>query len=383
MQRTDIEAIGDLLGEALDAGGALAQDTHAAIADRTFAAIGPASRPVQVIHDGISGAVYKGVRGALRGAAKHGSAAWARTVPADAPALTSTVGGSIAAGAVNGIWGDLLTERGSPLALTMTVRAGGADVPLTTEDIAAAYPAATPRLAIFIHGLCETDDAWRGLPPLRERGGEAPPPRIPFGDRLRDDLGITPVYVRFNSGLHISDNGRELARTIARLTAHWPAPVEEIVLIGHSMGGLIARSACHYALEDDLPWTADLNHVFCLGTPHLGADLEKGVHLLGWALDVAPESRAFAGILKRRSAGVKDLRFGSVAEEDWRDQDPDEFFRDRSTDEPFLPTAHYYFVGASLAPSPVGHVLGDLLVRAPSASGQGRTRRIPFEIDNG
>jgi pimeloyl-ACP methyl ester carboxylesterase len=378
MRAHDIEAIGDLLAEALDAGGLLVQDTHEAIARRSFAAVGPMGRPVQVIHDGIAGAVYRGVRGALRTAAKHGGAAWARSVPADAPALTSSAGGSIAAGAVNGIWGDLLAVRGSSLAFDMTLRSQGVDVATTAEALAGAFPNATSRLAIFVHGLCETDEAWKGLPSRRDAE-----PRVPFGTRLHDDLGYTELQVRFNSGLHISDNGRRLAALIDEVTQHWPEPVDEIVLVGHSMGGLVARSACHYALEDALPWTADVRHVFCLGTPHLGADLEKGVHLLGWALGLAPETRAFAGALKSRSAGVKDLRFGSCAEEDWRDQDPDEFFKDRCGDVPFLPDAHYYFVGATLAPAPVGHLLGDLLVRAPSASGQGRARRIPFEVDNG
>jgi hypothetical protein len=87
-----------------------------------------------------------------------------------------------------------------------------------------------------------------------------------------------------------------------------------------------------------------------------------------------------------RSAGIKDLRFGNCVEEDWCDCDPDEFLRDRCREVPFVPTTTYYFIGATLtrdSDSPLAQVMGDLFVRLSSASGRGRRRRIPFEIDNG
>jgi pimeloyl-ACP methyl ester carboxylesterase len=237
---------------------------------------------------------------------------------------------------------------------------------------------AGPRMAVFVHGLCETDDAWRLLPP----GG---PGRPSYGDRLRDELGRTPLYVRYNTGLHVSDNGRRLAQLLDELSSEWPHPLEEITLVGHPMGGLVARSACHYAALDGLPWSNAVRHVFCLGSPHLGADLEKGANVLAWALGLLPETRALAGALNARSAGIKDLRYGSRVEEDWRDSDPDELLRDRCGELPFLPGVSYYFVAASLRDGPLGTLLGDLVVRVPSASGRGRGRgrRIEFEVENG
>ena len=152
------------------------------------------------------------------------------------------------------------------------------------------------------------------------------------------------------------------------------------------MGGLVARSACHYGDVEGRRWTAAVRHVFCLGTPHLGADLEKGVNVLGWALGRLPETRPWGDVLNARSAGIKDLRFGACVEEDWSGcEDPDEFLRDRCQEVPFLPGAHYFFVGATLREGPVGALLGDLLVRLPSSSGRGdgRGRSIPFEVENG
>lgn len=377
MRTNDIEAVRDLLLDGLDAGGAIAEQTHAAIAKRSFDAVGPGAEPVRVMHDGIAAAVHRGVRGALRAATHHGGTALARRSNPAAAALTSRPAGAFAVGALNGLYGDHLARQASPLALAMTLHRDGAAVPATPAGLAAAFPDATGRVVVFVHGLGETEASWR-LPRRR-----AAAPRVPFGERLEQELGFSALYLRFNSGLHISDNGRELAVLLDALTAHWPVAVDELVLVGHSMGGLVARSACHYAQADELAWTATVRHVFCLGTPHLGADLEKGVHLLSWALRQVPESRAIAGLLTSRSVGIKDLRHGSCAEEDWHGVDLDAFFRDRCREVPFLPDAHYYFVGATLAPGPLGHALGDLLVRAPSAAGQGRNRRLPFPADHG
>jgi pimeloyl-ACP methyl ester carboxylesterase len=193
------------------------------------------------------------------------------------------------------------------------------------------------------------------------------------------------VHLRYNTGLRISQNGRRLAGLLDELIDAWPCGVEELVLVGHSMGGLVARSACHYAEQDRRRWTDAVRHVFCLGTPHLGADLERGANALGWALQRLPETRALGKFVNARSVGIKDLRYGSCIDEDWRDCDPDEYLRDRCQEVPFLPRAHYYFIAATLNEGPVGNLLGDLLVRIPSAAGRGngKGRRIPFEVDNG
>jgi pimeloyl-ACP methyl ester carboxylesterase len=203
---------------------------------------------------------------------------------------------------------------------------------------------------------------------------------------MHHDLGYTPVYLRYNTGLRVSDNGQQLARLLDDLVDAWPLPVEELALIGHSMGGLVTRSACHYGERTKNDWTAAVRHVVCLGTPHLGSRVEQSMNVAGWALGRVPETRPFAAIVNARSAGLKDLRFGSCIEDDWRDHDPDELLRDRCTDVPFLEQATYYFIGVTLTHDhqhPVASALGDLLVNYPSASGQGRRRNIPFEVDCG
>jgi pimeloyl-ACP methyl ester carboxylesterase len=337
VRRGDIEALGALAGDALAGGGTLIRGMHEGIASRPFEILGPAAAPVRVIHDGVSRAVYNGMRTGLRAAARGGARAAAHRAADGDPALGSAVRSSLALGALNGVYGGHLRGR---LELEMQVRRRGAEVPLTLEGVARAFPDATSRIVVFAHGLCETDVAWRAM--TRRPDGSR---RRSYGERLQDELSFTPVYVRYNSGLRVSENGRTLAHRLAELVAAWPVRVEEIVLVGHSMGGLVARSACHHAEQEDLVWADAVRHVFCLGSPHVDAGLEKGAAALSRALTRLPETRALAELLNARSAGIKDLPLGSRAETDWIERDPDEFLRDCHQELPFLPDANYHFLG--------------------------------------
>jgi pimeloyl-ACP methyl ester carboxylesterase len=380
VQRHEIRSLADLASEGTRVVTALVRDMHSGIAGRVFDSVGPASKPVQVIHDAIAAITYHAVdgavRGSLRGAGALAAEAWSNDDD-DTIQAHPAAGGAIAA--VNGIYGDQLTNRRNGFALTMQIHRHRRPVALTAASIAKAFPAATGRIVVFVHGWCLTELSWWRRP----RTGEA----FPYGTRLRTDLGFTPVYLRYNTGLHISQNGQNLADLLNQLHTLWPTvaeePLKEIVLVGHSMGGLVARSACHYGLQHEQPWTRDVRHVVCLGSPHLGADLEKGVNVASWALGQLPETRGLASFLNARSVGVKDLRFGALLDEDWRDADPDEFLQDRCHEVPFLPGAVYHFVATSAAPRAVGLLVGDSLVRPRSAAGRGRSRQVPFESAHG
>jgi pimeloyl-ACP methyl ester carboxylesterase len=377
VQGQEIRSLADLAGEGTRILTTLVRDTHSGIARRVFDAIGPAAKPVEAVHNTIAAATYNtvegGARAALRGVGEL--AAEAYHGDGDEPVESHpTAAGVIAA--LNGIYGDELANRGNGFALSMQIRDQGKPVTMNTAAIAAAFPEAGGRIVVFVHGWCMTEMSWRR--PARD--GEQ---SLPYGTRLRDDLGFTPVYLRYNTGLHISENGKALAETINQLQELWPVPVEEIALVGHSMGGLVVRSACHYGTERQHRWPEAVSHVVCLGSPHLGADLEKGVNAASWALARLPETKALSAFLNARSAGTKDLRYGALLDDDWRDGDPDEFLQDRCHEVPFLPGAGYHFVATTAGPRPVGVILGDRLVRPQSASGAGRSRRIPFEPASG
>ena len=380
MQRSDIQAVGDLAGEASSVVTRLVRGMHAGIAGRVFGSIGPSAAPTRTIHDGLTRAIYGGVGRGLRGAS-HALGAVAAEIWGDDghEALETRIGPAAAIAAVNGIYGDQLTERENPLAGAMAIRLRGRPVALSAESLATAFPTATNRVVVFVHGWCLTERSWSRQPRegLENRDSRS------YGERLQADLGFSPVHLRYNTGLHISVNGRTLAEILDRLHAHWPVPITELVLVGHSMGGLVARSACHYGAQQQHHWTGAVSHVVCLGSPHLGADLEKGVNIGSWALARLPETRAIATFLNTRSDGVKDLRFGACLDEDWSDGDPDEFLRDRCQEAPFLPHATYHFVASTVAPPLLGMIAGDHLVRSRSAAGRGTSRRIPFDAAQG
>jgi pimeloyl-ACP methyl ester carboxylesterase len=373
MRRDELTALGELTG---DAAGGLTdqiQELHDGIARRVWRAVGPAAEPVRLAHDQITRRAYTAARELTRAVLRGGAHAYAATQPRDGESIERSAIGRAAVGAVNGIWGDTLVRRRNALALPMAVRAAGRDVELDPAAIRAVFPNATGRIAVFVHGLCETDDAWM-------LGGAR---HVPYGFRLQAELGYTPVYLRYNTGLHISENGRELARVLDELVAAWPTEVHEVSLIGHSMGGLVARSACHYGA--DHAWCGQVRHVFTLGSPHLGAPLERGAARASLMLGRIPETRALlARPLNLRSVGIKDLRHGYLLDECWLDKDCDAFLDDTSEEVPFLPTASHYFVCATLSRDPdalAGRIVGDLLVLKASAWSQRQGEQLRFAIE--
>jgi pimeloyl-ACP methyl ester carboxylesterase len=378
MRSNEVRDVGALAGTVLGGGIGLIEGLHMAIADRSF---GGTNTEARIVHDGIAGAVYGSIGAASRGAARLVAAAAGTLSHPDAAPLDSSTRMRATLGALNGLWGDHLAESDSSLAFPTTIRHRGIDLAITPTTLAAAYPDAASRLIVFIHGLCETDESWHVDIEHRDDGNA-----VDFGERLGAGGRCTPLYLRYNSGRHVSASGADLADLLEDLVAAWPQPVTELVLVGHSMGGLVARSACHRADQREMPWVHLVRHVVCLGTPHLGAPLEKAVNVASWALHKLPETRGIAGVLNGRSAGVKDLRFGSLVEQDWHGVDADDFLTGRASEVPFLPHAAYYFIAVTVSHDrrhPLGMLLGDLLVQFPSASGKGRRRQLPFDVDKG
>jgi pimeloyl-ACP methyl ester carboxylesterase len=203
---------------------------------------------------------------------------------------------------VNGVYGDYLVRTANPLAIEMSLRHRGrpldpANPSGAMGDRADAVPGG--RILVLAHGLCLNDRHWH-------RNGHD------HGAALAAELGYTPLYLRYNTGRHIGDNGRAFAELLETVVANWPLPVEELVILGHSMGGLVGRSACHHAQEARHAWLAHLRKLVFLGTPHHGSPLERGGHGLDFVLEVSPYSAPFTRIGRTRSAGITDLRHGSV-----------------------------------------------------------------------
>ena len=388
VEQSEIREAGRLVGDAL--GGVVRSigHVHRSMSGRVFDAIGPVASPVRLVHDGLTGAVYATVAGAHAVAPRAGALALGERArrraaePSEQP-WSPRSRRARTLGVLNGLKGDAIAAEYPELAFRMTLRdhVVGGDVALTAAGVAAAYPDASDRVVVFIHGLCETDRSW--WDGAARRQGE---PSVSYGTLLNADLGYTPTYLRYNSGLPIAENGRALAELLDEVVEVWPVPIRHLVLVAHSLGGLVARSACHQAEQDRRRWAERVSHVICIGTPHLGAPLEQGVHRLVPVLEHLPETEPLADLLGNRSRGVKDLRHGVSMADEYHGDDPDEYLAHRRREVPFVEGVTYCFVGATITRDrdhPLGQLVGDLLVRYPSASGSDHHRTIPFELEHG
>jgi pimeloyl-ACP methyl ester carboxylesterase len=310
---------------------------------------------------GITGFVYRSVRGGMRMVGRGIDMSLA-PLTVLLPEGESTPARDAFLSAVNGVYGDYLARTGNPLALEMELRSHGHR--LDPQDPGSAFqagpnlPSPTGKLLLLVHGLCLNDQQWT-------RDGHD------HGKALADEFRCTPLYLRYNSGLHIAANGRSFADLLERVTRHWPVPVEELVILGHSMGGLVARSACHHGQEAGHAWLQHLRKLIFLGTPHHGAPLERGGHGLDFVMDLSPYSAPFTQIGKSRSAGIRDLRHGTIT-------------RDPSACVPLPEGVRCFAVAATLAERRgviAERLLGDGLVPLDSALGRhsdpSRTLELP------
>lgn len=337
---------------------ATTRDTHRAWADRVHGALrGPtrgASRVPELVHRAIATPVYAGTSLTLQALALGLGAAATHGV---GPRLEGDGGrGRFVRSAVNGLVGDRLHRQDQPLAIPMAVRVAGRDVPPDRAGLSEAFPDATGRVVVFVHGLCENEDYWSLG---RERLGTT------YAQMLAGQ-GWTPVILRLNTGLPLRENGVALASLMQRLVEAWPVQVDRVALVGHSLGGLVLRAAGAVATAEEHPWTDLVSDVVTLGTPHLGAPIAQGLGHGSRALARLPESAAFGRILDQRSVGIHDLVAGLA-----HDVAP-------------LPKARYRLVSATLTRSPdhpLGAVVGDLLVPVPSAHGRRSRRRSGAEGD--
>jgi len=382
MRADEIRGISELARLTLRGGTTRVLEMHRGIADRAFDAVGPVGAPVRAAHDAFSGVTYAAVRAGLgAGARVAGTVAALR---ADGRDLDGKRAGRVALAILNGAHGDLVAREVPALAVQMAVRVDGRAVPVEPAALRTAFPDAGSRLAVFLHGLTETESSWCFR--AERHHGRAD---VSFGTQLHDDLGLTPVYLRYNTGLHISDNGRSLDALLAALVDAWPVPVQDVVLIGHSMGGLVARSALHQAgggTPEAHRWTTLVRDTITLGSPHLGAPLERGVHRLTAVLGGLPETRPLARLLALRSVGIKDLRRGTLVEADWSGRDLDDRAPGTHTYVPLHDGARHFVVLATVSRNPNGRIadlLGDVMVLPRSATGDtGDDDRLVFPPDH-
>ena len=285
--------------------------------------------------------------------------------------------------ALNGVMGDRLAAGSNSLTTPMTLRLHGKAFDWNAPPNGAEV---SGKVLLLLHGLCMNDLQWQAPPDTAGNNKPAKadaPHKVNHAAVLASSLGYTPVYVRYNSGLHISENGLELSEQLDQLVRHWPRPVEEITVLAHSMGGLVIRSAVHRARQQKLHWPAQLRNIVFLGTPHHGAPLERAGNWVDVLLGSTPYSAPFARLAQLRSAGITDLRYGHVLEEDWLDHDRFRRKPDSRRPVPLPAGIRCFAVAATMAAKRsllAERLTGDGLVPLRSALGQHDDARRSLEF---
>ncbi len=346
----DLRGANQLLVDAVTRTTDLVEAVHASILAWPRRIVG---LPAQPTTGGIPGLAYSGVRGIARLAGAGIGKALQPLAGVDADAAPDRRREALIA-ALNGVVGDHLAASGNPLAVTPQLRQAGRALLLQRETLAAAYPAAGPRVLVMVHGLCMNDLQWR------QAGHD-------HGEALARESGYDLVHLHYNTGLAIATNGQQLDALLLQLVQAWPATIERIAIVGHSMGGLVARAAIAAAQADASPWLQRLDTVVSLGTPYHGAPLERAGHVLEGLLGISAHSAPFQTLGRMRSAGIRDLRLGSP----------------KSAYPPLPAHVRTCLVAGSTQPAPqrtsARHPRGDGLVPVASAFGEHRdpSRRLP------
>lgn len=349
------------------------EGVHRAIATRWFGLAGSSLAPVGNGYLAITGWIYRSVRltGAVLGAVIGIGADVANRRGRLRPLWSSPRGSGVQAVA-NAVWGDHLEQRSSALRIEMGLRdISGSPIGSNPAALAGAFPDPTDRLVVLLHGLGETERCF-------QQDADAGESSNGLGAVLAAD-SFTPLPVRYNTGLSVPDNGRMLAALLDTIYRNWPVPVDEIALVGNSMGGLVARSASYAGRAAGHEWVDATRHLVAIGTPHLGAPLEKGTELVSQGLRIAPESRPIGEFLDQRSAGIKDLRSGTIRDVLEQGRAEAGSADGAVIETPFPEHIQQHFCAGVITEEPghpIGVLAGDLIVRTTSATGRGRRRTI-------
>ena len=313
---------------------------------------------------GITGMVYQNIR-TVTGLVGDGIDTLLSPLGSMLGEKESSPGREAVLAALNGILGDHLVARNNPLAIPMQFRSDGK--PLNDQTLSELIQQSNGRVAFMVHGALMNDLQ------LKRNGHD-------HGAALARDLGIEPVYLHYNTGLHISENGRNFSNLLETSIGQSPQPVT-LIIISHSMGGLVARSACHYGKISGHTWLNSLQKLVFLGTPHHGAPFEKGGSWINMMMEISPYSAPFSRLAKIRSSGITDLRHGNVVEDDWQGRDRFEVSADQRIPVSLPEGVQCYAIAAAASKEPKklrDDLVGDGLV--PISSALGRHKRAELNL---
>ena len=370
MKAAEARDVGRAAGTTLRQATRTVRGVHGMVSDAAYAAVtaalGPGvTQPIKTANDLVTAAAYgatgMGLDAASRIAGFATSLRLAHTGDRG-PSVHDGRGAHRALAASVGLRGDAFAVSAPSLAPEMQVRAGQQRIELTREGLAHAYPDAGPDIAVYLHGLCQSERSWSL--------GAGDSPTHP--ERLAADLGLSPVLIRYNTGLRVSHNGAHLADLLDVLIEAWPVQVRRLVLVGFSMGGLVVHSAlvAPAPAHGERTWTNLVSDTVTIGTPHHGSPMARGAQLAVERLSRDANGRRAIDLVRQRSAGIKDLTHGNVTDADWFGHDPDD--GDDHRTHPAVPDGirHHAIVGviSGHVDGAVARRVGDLLVPPRSAA---------------
>ena len=360
LRASDLRGVAQLATQATAGVARIAEGVHQAV----WSTLGVPGGKTPGTTRGITGLVYQGIRGASQLLGKGLNTSLEQLEPLFASAEAArpeTPQREAVLAALNGVLGDRLAATNSPFATAMTLRLRGRALdwraPPARSDV-------TGKVVLMVHGLCMNDLQWQSSGAANS---------VDHGAALASALGYTPVYLRYNTGQHVSHNGHALSAALEQLAAHWPAALQDITVVAHSMGGLVIRSALHTAQQESLHWPATLRNIVFLGTPHHGAPLERAGNWVDVLLGSTRFAAPFARLAQLRSAGITDLRYGLLLDEDWQGHDRFRRQPDRRLPLPLPEGVACYTVAATTAAKRslvADRLVGDGLVPLHSALGQ-------------
>lgn len=343
----DWRGVGDMIAITTEQVGTLVEGMHRAIVDRWFGMAGPRVEPVRRVVDGLTALIYEIVR--FGGSAVGSTVSIASELASGHVRLRpvwETPRGRYVQSVFNGVFGDRLEEDESPLRIELGLRdLDGSPISTSQTSLSRAFPNPTGRLVVMLHGFGETERCWQS----------------DHSSTLTEGLeadGFSVLRPRYNTGRPATDNGSCLADLLEAVRLEWPVPVEELALVGHSMGGLVAQCAVAAGRSSGHRWADLTTHLVAIGTPHHGSPIEKGVAAISKGLGLFKETRPLAGFLDARSAGIKDLRHGV-------DNRPE--------------GVKYHVIAGAITTEPghpLGVLAGDLVVRVASATGWARHNQV-------
>ncbi|RLB92523.1 MAG: hypothetical protein DRH26_06075 [Deltaproteobacteria bacterium] len=361
-QASDISGAGNLTLDAVTGITDLVEALHHKIVSLG----GILGRPNQTRTTGITGMVYRNIR-SVSGLAGNGIDVLLKQFSSLLGEKCSSPEREVVLAALNGVLGDHLAATNNPLSIPMQFRRNGLPLAIGDQSFEEAVRQSHGKIALMVHGSCMNDLQWES------RGHD-------HGAALTRDLGYLPVYLHYNTGLHISQNGQKFADLIEVLIQQFirpfihplPEPIE-LVIVAHSMGGLVSRSACHYGKAAGHSWLTHLQKIIFLGTPHHGAPLARAGNWIDILLEISPYSAPFSRLGKIRSAGLTDLRYGNIVDEDWKGRDRFEHSGDQRDPVP-LPDGVQCYTIAAVTGKKSGtlgdQLIGDGLVTLNSALGR-------------